>query len=241
MQSPARFVPDVMLLAAGLGRRMLPLSHVRPKPLIELGEIPLIDRVIDAAMAEGCKSFALNSHYLAEKLEKHVEKLPAKYPEASFTLSPEPELLGTGGGLKQGMTLLASDPVLVMNTDSFWLPGADTPIARMAEVFDAKEPKMVLLCVHPRNAVGFRRSHDFCLDPRGRVTLDSGAPVIYAGVALVSRTVFDGTPDGAFSFYPLIEQALEAGELYGVALNADWLHVGDPEALLEAGRHLAGL
>jgi MurNAc alpha-1-phosphate uridylyltransferase len=101
----------------------------------------------------------------------------------------------------------------------------------MIERFDAAVADMVLLCVHPRDATGFRRSHDFCLDPRGRLTKDIGAPVIYSGVALVSRSIVAAHESEVFSLYALIEQSLESERLLGVALGAPWFHVGDPAAL----------
>jgi len=152
-----------------------------------------------------------------------------------FRLSREDEVaLGTGGGVKAALRLLETDPVLVMNTDAFWLPVADAPFQRMTSQMAETEADIVLLCVHPRDATGFRRSHDFCLDPAGRITKDKGAPVIYAGVALMKRSVFSGSPEGAFSMTALFEAAGQRDRLYGVALAAPWLHVGDVAAIAEA-------
>ena len=134
-------------------------------------------------------------------------------------------------GAKRALPLLESDPFFVMNADSFWPLGEDRPLMRMIESFDAAVADMVLLCVHPRDATGFRRSHDFCLDPRGRLTKDTGAPVIYSGVALLSRSILERHQDEVFSLYALIERSLEDGRLLGVALDARWFHVGDPAAL----------
>jgi len=238
---PDQFRPDAMLLAAGLGRRLLPLTASRPKPLVEVAGRALVDWVVEAARAEGIGRFVVNAHHHADKLEAHVDGLAARWPGSRFRLSDErAALLETGGGVRRALPLLETDPVLVMNTDAFWLPEDDRPIARMLAALDAAEDAdAVLLCVHPGRALGFRRSHDFCLDPRGRVTLDTGAPVIYAGVALLRRRLFAGAPDGAFSLNLLFERALEADTLRGVALAAPWYHVGDPAALLEAGRALA--
>ena len=105
--------------------------------------------------------------------------------------------------------------------------------------FEAEDEAVVLLCVHPRQATGFDRSHDFCLDPMGRITRDYGAPVIYGGVALLGKSWFADTPDGAFPLTEIFETALEREKLFGVALDADWYHVGDPKALAETERLLA--
>ena len=228
MDKADRF-PDVMLLAAGLGTRLRPLTEAIPKPLIPVAGLPLIERVMRNAQAEGTKRFVANAHYRADQILAHFGGL--------IKISREDALLGTGGGAKRALPMLVSDPFFVMNTDAFWPDGTDRPLARMLARYDHPED-VVLLCIQPRRATGISRSHDFCLDPSGMVTRDYGAPVIYGGVALVGRAVFDKTPDGAFSFYDLMEKALDAEHLKGVVLDADWYHVGDPAALAEAERRL---
>lgn len=230
MTDPARF-PDVMLLAAGLGTRLRPITDTIPKPLVPVAGVPLIERIIDNARAEGAKRFVANAHYRADQILAHFGGL--------LKVSREDELLGTGGGIKRALPMLHSDPILVMNTDAFWPAGSDAPIGRMLARF-SDEAEMLLLCVHPRDASGFtRRSHDFCLSPQGLITRDYGAPVIYGGVALLRKSLFDGTPDDAFSLFDLIEQCLDRETLFGVALAAPWFHVGDPVSLAEAERRLA--
>jgi MurNAc alpha-1-phosphate uridylyltransferase len=228
MTDSARF-PDVMLLAAGLGTRLRPITDTVPKPLVPVAGVPLIERIMGNAKAEGAKRFVANAHYLADQVLAHFGGL--------LKVSREDELLGTGGGVKRALPMLHSDPILVMNTDAFWPSGSDAPIGRMIARY-RDEAEMVLLCVHPRDATGFARSHDFCLSPQGSITRDYGAPVIYGGVALMGKTLFDGTPDGAFSLNDLFEACLERETLFGVALDAPWFHVGDPAALAEAERRL---
>lgn len=237
-----RFSPDAILLAAGLGTRMQPLTQTTPKPLISVAGTPLLQRVVDNCQREGVSNFVVNAHYHADQIEDAVHTLKATYAEASFGLSREDDaLLNSGGGAKKALRLTQSDPVLVANTDAFWR-GDDDPLSRMGKRFEAMaeahSDAIVLLCAHPAKALGFRRSHDFCLNPLGHITLDSGAPVIYAGVALMSRKSFARTPDDAFSINVIFERALENNALFGVLLDADWYHVGDPEALAEAEAHL---
>lgn len=227
---PSRF-PDVMLLAAGLGSRLRPITDSMPKPLVPVAGVPLIERVMDNARAEGAKRFVANGHYRADQLLAHFGGL--------LKLSREDELLNTGGGIKRALPMLASDPILVMNTDAFWPAGSDTPLGRLLARFAAGKAEIVLLCVHPRDATGFARSHDFCLAPSGEITRDYGAPVIYGGVAVLGKGLFADTPDGAFSLNELFDACLERETLYGVALNAPWFHVGDPAGLAEAERRLA--
>lgn len=230
MSEVTRF-PDVMLLAAGLGTRLRPITLTMPKPLVPVAGVPLIERVMANARAEGAKRFVANAHYLSEHLLAHFA--------GGLKISREETLLGTGGGVKYALPMLHADPFFVMNTDAFWPAGSDTPLVRMIDKFATGNAEIVLLCVHPRRATGFGRSHDFCLDPFGRVTRDYGAPVIYGGVALVAKAVFADTSDGAFSFYPLIEKALERETLLGVALDAPWHHVGDLAGLTAAEAALA--
>ena len=228
MVETARF-PDVMLLAAGLGTRLRPLTEAMPKPLVPVAGVPLIERIMDNARAEGAKRFTANAHYRADQLLAHFGGL--------LKVSREDELLGTGGGVKRALPMLHSDPFFIMNTDAFWPAGSDAPLGRMMARY-RDDAEIVLLCVHPRDATGFDRSHDFCLSPQGTVTRDYGAPVIYGGVALVTKALFAGTPDGAWSLTEIFEKALERETLFGVALDAPWFHVGDPKALAEAERRL---
>lgn len=230
MTNVTRF-PDVMLLAAGLGTRLRPVTDALPKPLVPVAGVPLIERIMRNAQAEGANRFVANAHYRADQILAHFGGL--------VKVSREDELLGTGGGVKRALPMLHSDPILVMNTDAFWPAGSDTPLARMVARHGQGDAKMVLLCVHPRDATGFARSHDFCLSPQGMITNDYGAPVIYTGVALINKALFDGTPDGPFSLTEIFDACLARETLAGVVLNAPWYHVGDPTALAEAERRLA--
>ena len=228
MSQSARF-PDVMLLAAGLGTRLRPVTDTIPKPLVPVAGTPLIERIMINARAEGATRFVANAHYRADQVLAHFGGL--------LKVNREDELLGTGGGVKAALPMLHSDPFFVMNTDAFWPAGSDAPLARMLARYEEPED-IVLLCVQPHRATGFGRSHDFCLDPMGRVTLDYGAPVIYAGVVLLGKGLFADTPDGAFSLNRLFEAALERESLKGVVLDAPWYHVGDPTALADAEKAL---
>ncbi|NGP16830.1 nucleotidyltransferase family protein [Devosia aurantiaca] len=228
MDRPSRF-PDVMLLAAGLGTRLRPITESLPKPLVPVAGVPLIERVMANARAEGANRFAANAHYLADQVLAHFGGL--------LKTNREDVLLGTGGGVKAALPLLHSNPFFVMNTDAFWKPGADRPLERMIGRYE--DGDIVLLCAQPRRAFGFGRSHDFCLDPHGIITRDYGAPIIYAGVALLGKNLSADTPDGPFSLSLLFDRALEEERLKGVVLDADWFHVGDAAGLAAAEAALA--
>jgi N-acetyl-alpha-D-muramate 1-phosphate uridylyltransferase len=230
--SPSIAMPDVMLLAAGLGTRMRPLTFETPKALIEVAGKPLIDHVIDAALAEGCGRFVINTHHKADQIAAHIERLSAGLPDISFAISHEKDrLLDTGGGLRKALPLMRSDPVLAMNSDSFWLTGKDRPISRMIAAYGAHEIDAVLLCVPPDRATGYFKGADYLLAPDGMISKNLGRPVVYAGVALISRRLAEQGPDVPFSLYRHFETAREAGRLIGVEIETDWYHVGDPGAI----------
>lgn len=230
--APTAPVPDVMLLAAGLGTRMRPLTFEKPKALIEVAGKPLIDHAIDAAIAEGCSRFAVNAHHKADQIAAHIARLSTALPDLDFEVSLETDrLLDTGGGLRKALPLLASDPVLALNTDTFWLPYSDTPIQRMAQIYAQGGADIVLLCVAPENATGYWKGADFLYSEDGTLSAKLGRPVVYAGAALMARAIAAGGPETPFSLYTHFAAARESGRLKGVMIEAPWFHVGDPNAI----------
>lgn len=227
---------EAVLLAAGLGTRMRPITEERPKPLIPVAGETLLARVVANAGDEGVRDFVVNTHYHAQQIADATHDLAKTMPGLHFSISPEPDrLLGTGGGARRAFAQIRAKSAFVFNTDAFWPKGSDRPLARMADMGAAHPGAVVLLCAHPARALGFvERSHDFCLNPLGQVTYDSGLPVIYAGVALMMGGHFDDTPEGPFSLLHIFERALADKALFGVLLNAPWLHVGDPQGLAAA-------
>jgi MurNAc alpha-1-phosphate uridylyltransferase len=211
--------PDVMLLTAGSDKALWPVAG-----------LPLVERVMANARAEGAKRFVANGLPGDTSVLAHFGGL--------VKVSREEVALGSGGGVKRALPMLHADPFLVMQTDCFWPAGSDAPLQRMLARYASQED-IVLLCVHPRHAVGFARSHDFCLSPQGLITRDYGAPVIHAGVALLGKNLFAATPDGAFSLEDLFDAALERETLLGVVLDALWFNIGDVAGLAEAERRLA--
>lgn len=225
-------MPDAMLLAAGLGVRMRPLTFERPKALIAVAGKPLIDYAIDAALAEGCGRFVVNAHHKAEMIAAHIERLAGGLTDIGFAISDETDrLLDTGGGLRKALPLLNSDPVLALNTDTFWLPEGDRPLRRMVEAYGKGDADIVLLCVAPDRASGFRKGADYLIGADGLLSKWEGRPVVYAGAALISRTLAASGPDVPFSLYRHFVTAREAGRLRGVMIETAWFHVGDPQAL----------
>lgn len=232
-------MPDAILLAAGRGTRMGALSDQRPKPLTPVAGRPILDRIVANLAAEGVSRFTVTAHHLAPLIAGHVELLASAQPELSFSLSREPELLGVGGGIRHALPHTSSDPVLIANTDAFWASGSDLPISRMLDLLNRHTSGPVLLCSEPARAIGHRGSHDFTLDAEGRLSREGGGkPVIYAGVMLASRAFLVTLPQGPGSLGPLLEETLADRRLYGTVLEAPWLHIGDPEAIVEAEHSL---
>lgn len=235
-------MPDVMLLAAGLGTRMRPLTFDMPKALVEVAGKPLIDHVIDAVLAEGATRFVVNTHHKAEHLAAHVERLSAALPDISFAISHEKgRLLDTGGGLRKALPLLHTDPVLVMHTDSFWLPRTDRPIARMMAAYATRDVDAVVLCVRPDRASGYFKGADFLLSPDGTISRMVGRPVVYAGVALISQGLAAQGSDVPFSLHRHFETARDSGRLIGLEIETDWYHVGDSSAIARTGQQIGAL
>lgn len=213
MSDKARF-PDVMLLTAGKAQALTPV-----------GGLPIAERIMANAKAEGARHFVANGFSGDHGVLAHFGGL--------VKVSREESDQGSGGGIRQALPMLHSDPFFVMEMSGFWPAGGDTPLARMVERHAGPED-IVLLCAHPRQAMGFSRSHDFCLSPQGLITNDYGAPVIFAGVALLGKAVFAGLPDGAFPLETLFDAAMERETLKGVVLDAPWFHVGDAAGLAAA-------
>jgi MurNAc alpha-1-phosphate uridylyltransferase len=218
MSDKARF-PDVMLLTAGNGMALTPVAGM-----------PLVERIMANAKAEGARHFVANGMPGEHGVLAHFGGL--------VKVSRQEQALGSGGGVKQALPMLHSDPFLVMATDSFWPAGSAAPLQAMI-TRQASPGDIVLLCVHPRQAVGFARSHDFCLAPDGLITRDYGAPVIFAGVAILGKAAFAGAPDGAFALDMLFDAAMEREALYGVVLDAPWFSVRDAAGLAAAEQQLA--
>ena len=187
-----------MVLAAGLGLRMRPLTEDRPKPLIEVGGRTLLDRILDRLAESGITDVVINLHAMAEMIECHLEG--RRVPNLIF--SPEPELLETGGGTMAALAHLGQDPFFVVNADVLWLDGWHNALARLAEAWN-DETMDALLLVHPcARAFGYRGRGDFVLDQSGRLLRRpeiAVAPFVFTGISMLHPRLFEGGPKGAFS------------------------------------------
>jgi MurNAc alpha-1-phosphate uridylyltransferase len=233
-------IPEkAMLLAAGLGTRMKPLTEKRPKPLIEVQGKALIDHALDALVRVGVKEAVVNVHYHAEQIIKHL----ANRQDIRITISDErAELLDSGGGIVKALPHLGSKPFYLMNADSFWVEGFQPNLVRMAQGWDSEKMDILLLLAGMANAVGFNSKGDFDMDPDGRLSRRNEGHVVpfgYAGAAIINPQVFADAPDGRFSLNRQFDTAIEAERLFGIRLEGLWLHVGTPEAIPQAESAIA--
>ena len=231
-----------MVLAAGLGTRMRPLTDDRPKALVEVGGRALIDHVLDRLAEAGVTRAVVNVHWFADRLEAH---LAARGRGPEIVVSDERDaLLETGGGLKKARPLLGDAPVFVANIDSVWTGGGDADwAAELIRLWDPAKMDACLLLARRDGSIGFEGDGDFFLGDDGRLTFRgeaASAPFAYMGVHITRPDYADGGPDGPFSLSPLWRASAAAGRLYGCVLDGDWMHVGDPGARDEAEAKLVG-
>jgi MurNAc alpha-1-phosphate uridylyltransferase len=232
--------PDcAMVLAAGLGTRMRPLTDTVPKPLVRLDGRALLDHVLDRIAAAGISRAVVNVHYLAGQIEQHVQgrQVPA------ITISDERDaLLDTGGGVVRALPLLGRRPFLVHNSDSVWIEPGPSNIRRLAEAWDGASMDGLLLLASRRTSLGYEGKGDFELDVDGRIrrrNRDRESDYVFTGVSMADPRLLDGAPQGAFSLNRPWDEAIARGRLYGILLDGIWMHVGTPEALEDAGRLIA--
>lgn len=220
-----------MVLAAGLGKRMRPLTATQPKPLVRVAGKSLIDYSLDHLEDAGIARAVVNVHYLADALEGH---LAARKSGPSVSFSDERDcLLETGGGMVRALPQLP-DPFFCLNSDNIWLDGPRNVFAELTSAWDAERMDALLLLVPHARAVNYRGKGDFHLDPLGRASRRrSGrvAPFIYSGIQLVSHRLVREAPEGAFSTNVLWNRAIEEGRLFGVSHTGLWFEVGEPAAI----------
>jgi MurNAc alpha-1-phosphate uridylyltransferase len=229
-----------MVLSAGLGLRMRPLTETVPKPLIQISGRALLDHALDHLAAARVDTAVVNLHWLGDQIARHVEGRT----RPCIKLSREPELLETGGGVVKALPLLGTAPFYVINSDSLWLDGAIPALQRLADAWNDDEMDALLLLHRTVAAVGYDGAGDYFADPLGRLTRRQGreiAPHVYAGVHVLHPRLVRDTPAGAFSLRVLWDRAQEAGRLFGIMHDGLWLHVGTPDQLTEAQRYLDDL
>ncbi len=229
---------DAMVLAAGLGRRMLPLTETRPKPLVAVAGKTLLDRALDLLAGEGVGRAVINLHYLADQVERHVAAHP---PKLDIAFSDERGLLlETGGGIAQALPLLRSDPFLALNADNLWA-GNRPAAARLAAAWDDARMDALLLLVPREQAHCHQGRGDFDRLPSGelrRRPQQGEAAHVYTGLQMLSKRLFDGVKAEPFSMNRLWDRAAAAGRLHGALYDGQWFDVGTAAAVRQAERIL---
>ncbi|MBV8799720.1 MAG: nucleotidyltransferase family protein [Alphaproteobacteria bacterium] len=230
-----------MILAAGLGTRMRPLTNTTPKPLVKVAGRALIDHAIDRLKDAGVTTIIVNVHYHAEQLRNHL----AKRDDVEIRISDETDtILGTGGGIVRALPHFEGEPFFLHNSDSIWAEGYGRALERLKTRWNADEMDSLLLMASLVTSMGYEGRGDFLMDSEGRLTsVPEGrlSPFAYVGASILHPRLFEGAPRGAFHLLQLWERAMEQGRLFGVRLDGVWMHVGTPEALKEAEAFLADL
>lgn len=221
-----------MVLAAGLGKRMRPLTATRPKPLVEVAGKALLDHALDRLKAAGVKRAVVNVHYLADALEAHLKR---RVTGIDVTVSDErAQLLETGGGLVKALPLIDVDPFLVVNSDNLWVDGPMDSIQALAARWDDDTMDALLLLVPLARANCHKGRGDFHMDGAGRISRRKPSrvgPFVFTGVQIVSKRLFEGAKAEPFSLNVLWDRAIEKGRVFGMVHNGLWFDVGTPPAV----------
>lgn len=235
MSGPTR----AMIMAAGLGTRMRPLTDDKPKPLVMVAGKTLLDHALDRLVEAGVKLAVVNVHYKADMVKAHL----AKRRDVEIRFSEETDaLLGTGGGVVKALPHFAGEPFFIMNSDSVWVEGFGHALDRMKARWDTQAMDGLLLMASMVTAIGYEGPGDFNMDPDGhltRVAEQRLSPFAFPGAQIVHPRLFDSAPTGAFSTNRVWDVAIAARRLYGIRLDGVWIHVGTPEAVEEADAFLA--
>jgi len=234
-------IKRAMIMGAGHGTRMAPLTDDKPKPLVRFMGKPLIDHALARLSAAGVDEVVVNVHAHADLLETHLKRVSTP----KIVISDErDQLLDTGGGVKKARPLLGDEPIITFNSDSVWIEGRRPTLTRMMEAWDPEHMDALLMIASATNTIGEVRRGDFTMEPDGRLVRreeQSVAPFMFAGVQIVNPTLFDEGPDGAFSTNLIWDKAIERGRLFGLRMEATWMHVGTPDDLADAERFLRDL
>jgi MurNAc alpha-1-phosphate uridylyltransferase len=232
VSSSAIDINSAMVMAAGLGTRMRPLTNHRPKPLVQVAGKPLIDHSLDKLREAGVNHIVVNVHYLPDMVRTH---LAANASDLDISISDESGLLlETGGGLVKASPLLPQDPFFCINSDNIWREYEGNALLDLAKMWDGETMDGLLLIVPHANAFNHKGAGDFFLENDGRLKRrgeQQAAPFIYTGIQLISHRLLRDAPTGPFSTNILWNRAISEKRLFGAIHNGDWFDIGSPEAI----------
>lgn len=223
-----------MVLAAGLGLRMRPLTDHMPKPLVRVAGQPLLDHVLDKLAGAGVTEAVVNVHYLPDQIIQHT----ATRTRPRIIISDERDVvLGTGGAVVKALPLLGKDPFFHVNADTMWIDGVRPNLTRLAEAFDPRRMDILLLMAPTTSSIGYSGRGDYAMLADGALRKrreHQVVPFVYAGAAIMSPSLFTGAPAGEFSLTKMFDRANEQERLFGLRLDGVWMHVGTPDAVQAA-------
>jgi MurNAc alpha-1-phosphate uridylyltransferase len=220
-----------MVLAAGLGLRMRPLTDHLPKPLVRVAGRALLDHVLDKLATAGVGEAVVNVHYLPDQIIEHTAS--RKSPRVIIS-DERNQVLGTGGGVVKALPLLGLAPFFHVNSDTLWIDGVQSNLARLAEAFDPARMDILLLMAPTASSIGYSGRGDYAMLPDGALRKrreHQVVPFVYAGAAILSPTIFADAPKGEFSLTRMFDAANEQERLFGLRLDGVWMHVGTPDAV----------
>jgi MurNAc alpha-1-phosphate uridylyltransferase len=225
-----------MVLAAGLGVRMRPLTDQMPKPLVRVAGRALLDHVLDKLASADVGEAVINVHYLPDQIIDHV----AHRERPRVIISDErDEVLGTGGALVKALPLLGPAPFFHVNADTLWIDGVQPNLARLAQAFEPARMDILLLMAPTASSIGYGGRGDYAMLPDGALRKrreHQVVPFVYAGAAIMSPSLFAHAPSGEFSLTKMFDRANEQERLFGLRLDGMWMHVGTPDAVGAAER-----
>lgn len=236
--APRTGLKNAMVLAAGLGLRLRPITNKTPKPLVKVVDRTLLDHTLDRLFNVGVERVVVNIHHLAEQVEQHLSN--RKDMEIIIS-SEEGNLLETGGGVKKALAHFSNMPFFISNADVLWLNGPLPALGRMIERWD--EDKMdVLMMIHSTvEAYGYSGEGDFEADASGKLSRKKErevTPYLFTGVQIIHPRMFENTPEGAFSLNIIYNKAIEADRLFGLVHDGEWFHIGTPDGLAQANVYM---
>jgi MurNAc alpha-1-phosphate uridylyltransferase len=232
-------IRTAMVLSAGLGQRMRPITATLPKPLVQVGGRTLLDYSLDRLADAGIETAVVNVHWLPDLIEAHLQR---RLSPRIVVSDERAILLETGGGIKKALPLIGPEPFLALNSDSLWIEGPQPNLRRFMAAWDPERMDILLLLACVATALGYDGKGDFSMDPTGLLRRRKEreiTPFVYAGVAILKPDLFADTPEGSWSLNLLFDRAIDAGRLYGLRLDGQWLHVGTPESIADAEECLA--
>jgi|TARA_B100000315_G_scaffold113202_2_gene103807 MurNAc alpha-1-phosphate uridylyltransferase len=241
-----KFAPKTaMVLAAGLGLRLRPITDKIPKPLVKIADRTLLDHTLDRLVAAGVERAVVNIHHLADQVEQHL----TNRQDLEIIISSETDdLLETGGGVKKALPHLGDEPFYISNADVLLLNGPSPALGRLCERWNDEELDVLLLLHSTVEAYGYTGNGDFIAEPDGKLGRKMErevTPYLFTGVQIVHPRIFEAAPEGAFSLNVIYDTAIEAERLFGVVHDGEWFHIGTPDGLTQAevymGQRFSGM